>query len=205
MAIGSSLILILRLYLSSIESSQGEETNLILRTHSGRVAVHSDPRYRLPRISTGGMMTQVNLGEPICTINLRMTGMVEYGGPSAPLLLSGKERPTSPALLDSRFEGTFEGARLRGTVTNGVDYVTFRPDGSIELELFATWVTHDGVNLAYRADGWAYHHEGRVLIRKTGRLHTLDQRYGWIASHTIFALGELNLADKTIALTAYRP
>jgi hypothetical protein len=146
-------------------------------------------------------MASVDLGEYLFDMHFQMKEMTEYGGPPAPMLLSGKQ--PGPALLDVKFEGTIEGPTVKGTVSDGVDYITFHPDGSAQLDLFATVKTHDGVNLAYRANGWLRHTDGRVLVRKTIRLRTADARYAWLANRTILGLGEANLATRLVLFKTY--
>jgi hypothetical protein len=146
-------------------------------------------------------MMSIDSGEYIFDMKFQMNEITEYGGPPAAMLLSGKQ--PGPAVLDVKFEGTIEGPTVQGTVSNGTDYITFHPDGSARLELFATIKTHDGVNLAYRADGWVTYLDGRVLVRKTIRLLGSDARYAWLTRRVLLGLGEANLAARVVSFKTY--
>ena len=70
--------------------------------------------------------------------------------------------------------GTFEGARLRGTVLagGGADWLLLRPDGVLELDLRATLQTDDGALISMKSFG--LRHGPPDVIAALGRGETVD-------------------------------
>jgi hypothetical protein len=91
--------------------------------------------------------------------------------------------------------GTFEGNRLRGTVsTGGADWVTHRADGNMVIDVRLTLVTHDGgiIGMTYtglargkQPDSEAFRKREMLtyddtFLHTTPRFETGDERYSWI-------------------------
>ena len=92
--------------------------------------------------------------------------------------------------------GTFEGARLRGTVNpGGVDWVTWRADGAMLIDVRLTLATDDGATIGMTYQGIARARDealmARFLKRETlaydemyfhtvPRFETGDERYAWL-------------------------
>jgi hypothetical protein len=91
--------------------------------------------------------------------------------------------------------GTFEGARLRGQVRPGADWITMRPDGSMMIDVRLSLLTEDGAaigmfytGLARAADPAnaerfvrreALSYE-ETYLHTTPRFETGDARYAWL-------------------------
>ncbi|MEG3123649.1 DUF3237 domain-containing protein [Sphingomonas sp. GB1N7] len=92
--------------------------------------------------------------------------------------------------------GRFEGDRLRGTVLgDGADWVTWRPDGAMVIDVRLMLLTHDdaliamhyvGLLCARTPDAQAALQRREVIayedsyIRTTPRFETSDPRYAWL-------------------------
>lgn len=91
--------------------------------------------------------------------------------------------------------GTFEGARLRGIVRPGADWVTMRPDGNMMIDVRLSLKTDDGAaigmfytGLARAANPAKAERFARremlpyedVYLHTTPRFETGDSRYAWL-------------------------
>ena len=89
--------------------------------------------------------------EKLYEYTLQVTGVVEYGA-SFQAVVAGQSPPPPGGLsVDIAFEGPMIG-RLSGRVV-GVDYVTVRADGRIDLDIKAEITTDDGEKIAFAASG----------------------------------------------------
>ena len=78
--------------------------------------------------------------------DLKVTGMVEYGASLGAILSGGNPPPPGGLRVDVAFEGPVTG-RLSGRVV-GVDYLTVRGDGRVDLDIQADITTDDGEKIA---------------------------------------------------------
>jgi hypothetical protein len=85
--------------------------------------------------------------------------------------------------------GRFEGARLRGRVTDwGGDCVTRTASGSL-LDVRLLLETEDGVPLHLAYQGRAGQRDGAARIEIGGRFDAPAGRYGWLNDILVFGLG----------------
>ena len=142
-------------------------------------------------------------GEKIYEYNLNITGMTDYGIPMD-AILSGRETiPPQGARIDVAFEGQSSG-RLSGRV-RGVDYLTMRADGRIDLHILASIETVDGSRIALYADGTAVPRAGDSVadLCENVRLTTSAANYAWVHARQIWAPGTVDLATGKIHIAAY--
>lgn len=99
--------------------------------------------------------------------------------------------------------GSFEGARLRGTVGPGADWVTWRSDGAMIIDVRLSLKTADGAAIGMSYVGLAHadaetmaRFRSRALlgaeevyVRTTPRFETSDPRYAWLNSLVAVAKG----------------
>ncbi len=91
--------------------------------------------------------------------------------------------------------GRFEGPRLRGQVLPGADWVLWRPDGAMLIDVRLALLTDDGATIAMIYTGLAYGRTEKAMtqfrdrqavldtdiyIRTTPRFETSDPRYDWL-------------------------
>jgi Protein of unknown function (DUF3237) len=91
--------------------------------------------------------------------------------------------------------GTFEGDRLKGTVNpDGADWVQWRSDGAMMIDVRLTLKTHDGADIAMSYVGLAYAEPETmerfkrreklafedVYARTTPRFETASPNYSWL-------------------------
>ncbi|MGY2893573.1 DUF3237 domain-containing protein [Deinococcus sp. UYEF24] len=91
--------------------------------------------------------------------------------------------------------GRFEGPRLRGQVLPGADWVLWRPDGAMLIDVRLALLTDDGATIAMVYTGLAYSKaegamtrfrnreavlDADIYIRTTPRFETSDPRYDWL-------------------------
>ena len=142
-------------------------------------------------------------GEKIYEYDLNVTGVTDHGV-SLEAVLTGKEQiPPQGVRIDVAFEGRATG-RLSGRV-RGVDYIRFRADGRIDLEIRGTIETDDSRRIALSVDGVA-------VPRATGPIADLAENitlstafadYAWVNSRQIWGCGIVNFATGTAHLDAY--
>jgi len=142
-------------------------------------------------------------GEKIYEYDLNVTGMTDYGI-SLQAILSGQSRvPPQGARIDVAFEGRASG-RLVGRVT-GVDYLTVRADGRIDLDIRAVIATDDGQRIALSADGVGVPRAAEPIANlcENVRLTTAAENYAWVHTRQIWGVGTVNLAAGKIHIDAY--
>jgi hypothetical protein len=75
--------------------------------------------------------------------------------------------------------GTFEGARLRGTVVGpGGDWALVRADGSLRLDVRVLLRTDDGADIYMTYSGIGL--DGGARLRTAPLFETGDERYAWL-------------------------
>jgi hypothetical protein len=142
-------------------------------------------------------------GEKISTWDFDVTGITDYGI-TLEAIISGQEKiPPQGARIDVAFEGRASG-RLSGQV-RGVDYMSIRADGSVNLHIHATILTDDGHRIALFADGTFLPRPGEPIadIRENVRLTTAAAEYTWVNARQIWAPGTANVAAGKIHVDAY--
>jgi hypothetical protein len=142
-------------------------------------------------------------GEKIYEYDLNVTGMTDYGI-TLQAILSGQSRvPPQGARIDVAFEGRATG-RLTGQVT-GVDYLTVRADGRIDLDIRAVIATDDGHRIALSADGVGVPRAAEPVadLCENVRLTTAAENYAWVLKRQIWGIGTVNLAAGTVHIDGY--
>ena len=109
--------------------------------------------------------------------------------------------------------GRFAGDRLSGRVTGGVDWVHWRPDGAMVIDVRLTLVTDDGAAIGMTYAGLvvgdaaqiagfksgAVQGVNEIYIRTTPRFTTGDARYSWL--NRVIAVG---MGQRTADGAGYR-
>ena len=104
--------------------------------------------------------------------------------------------------------GTFEGARLRGTVDSGADWFVVQPDGSLLIDVRLTLTSADDVpiylnyqgSMRGRGDAMARFHKGQLLdpadynLLISASLESGDSRYSWLNALTLVGTGTQTLS-----------
>lgn len=99
--------------------------------------------------------------------------------------------------------GTFDGARLHGTVDSGADWFVIQPDGSLLIDVRLTLTSSDNVpiylnyqgSMRGRGDAMARFHKGQLLdpadynLLINARLECGDARYSWLNALTLTGSG----------------
>ena len=99
--------------------------------------------------------------------------------------------------------GSFAGERLRGTVIAGADWVTWRSDGAMIIDVRLTLRTDDDASIGMSYLGLAYADAAtmarfrsrellsadEVHVRTTPRFETGDSRYTWLNTLVAVAKG----------------
>jgi hypothetical protein len=110
--------------------------------------------------------------------------------------------------------GTFEGARLSGTVQPGADWVINRPDGVMVVDVRLTLNTGDGtmIYLTYQgrflaaADAMARFAKGALLdpsdysLAIVARFECGDDRYAWLNNVIAVGTGEQTAAGPVYSI-----
>ena len=142
-------------------------------------------------------------GEKIFEFDLDITGVTDYGV-SMDAILSGKEKiPPQGACFEVAFNGRSHG-RLSGRV-RGIDYLLARADWRVELDIRATIETDDGHRVALSGDGVAAPRSGELIadLVESVCLTTAVEKYAWVNTRLIWAVGTVNLATRRIHIEGY--
>ena len=88
---------------------------------------------------------------------------------------------------------TFEGERLRGTMTGkaGADWLTVDDEGHATMDIRALLLTDDGAHVYVTLDGRADWSQGlgRGAVYSSARLESGDERYQWVNHLPLVAKG----------------
>jgi len=134
---------------------------------------------------------------------LRFTSVVDYGVKLEDILAGKAAPPPQGARIDIWFEGQVTG-RLAGRI-RGVDYLTVRADGRLDLIIRAEITTPDGSKIALAATGVGAPEPGSPLaqLRENVQLTTAYGDYAWVNKPQIWAAGTVDLAAGTVQAEAY--
>ena len=142
-------------------------------------------------------------GEKVYEYDLRITGVTDYGLALQSIVSGQAQVPPQGARIDVAFEGQAKG-RLTGRVS-GVDYLKIRADGRIDLDIRALIETEDGHRIALSADGVATLRAAEPVadLSENVVLTTAAEKYAWVHTRQIWAVGTVNLDVGEIHLDAY--
>jgi hypothetical protein len=140
--------------------------------------------------------------EPLYEYRLRLGTPTEYGASLAAIVSGEAPPPASGLRVDLPFEGEATG-RVAGSIT-GVDYLTVRADGRMQLDLRATITTRDGEKIAFAADGVALPEgERTVTLRENVTLSSASPNWAWVNPLQIWAVGEADMARGDVTVRGY--
>jgi hypothetical protein len=144
-------------------------------------------------------------GEKLYEYTLSVTGMVEYGASFQDIMAGQSPPPPGGLRVDVAFEGPMTG-RLSGSVV-GVDYITIRADGRVDLDIKAQITTDDGEKIAFAASGVGIAQPGlpTALLRENVTLTTASERYAWVNPLQIWGIGSVDFSTGTVNISAYLP
>lgn len=149
--------------------------------------------------------TAISVSEHLFDEEVHLTGITEYGISWADLTSGQAALPPEGARFDIYFEGTFEGPKLKGTIS-GVDFLTVRADGRFQLDLHATLTTDDGVKIAVYEDGPLIppKDERRIAeLRLNLEFYSSSPKYAWLNHVQGWARGTVNWNNGEIEVQVY--
>jgi hypothetical protein len=135
------------------------------------------------------------LADPLYDYTLRLGTPTEYGASLGSIVAGRAAPPPSGLRVDLPFVGEATG-RIAGTIT-GVDYLTVRADGRMELDLHATITTREGDGVAI-SEG-----DARVALRENVKLSSADPAWTWVNPLQIWAVGEADMAKGEVRVRGY--
>jgi hypothetical protein len=143
--------------------------------------------------------------EKLYEYTLSVTGMVEYGASFQDIMAGQSPPPPGGLRVDVAFEGPMTG-RLSGSVV-GVDYITIRADGRVDLDIKAQITTDDGEKIAFAASGVGIAQPGSptALLRENVTLTTASERYAWVNPLQIWGIGSVDFSTGKVNISAYLP
>lgn len=141
-------------------------------------------------------------GELLYEYTATITQVVEYGVSMQTLTSGEAPPPAEGARVDVYFEGPVSGAKLSGSV-KGVDYVYFRADGRIELNIRGEITNEDGAKIALAATGVAFGDPPVIQLRENVTLLTSHPEHSWVNPLQVWAPGTVDLAQGQIRVRGY--
>lgn len=140
---------------------------------------------------------------PLYDAQLHIDEIVDFGYPLA-ALASGAPVPPGGVRFDVTFSGAVTGPRVTGSVT-GVDYLSVRADGRLDLHLHARVRTEDGASLAFAGSGLAIPRRdpGPLPVFEQVSLHSSDSRYLWVNGLPIWGRGTIDLARAELQVRGF--
>lgn len=141
-------------------------------------------------------------GELLYEYTATITQVVEYGVSMQTLTSGEAPPPAEGARVDVYFEGPVPGAKLSGSV-KGVDYVYFRADGRIELNIRGEITNEDGAKIALAATGVAFGDPPVIQLRENVTLLTSHPEHSWVNPLQVWAPGTVDLAQGQIRVRGY--
>ena len=149
-------------------------------------------------------MSQIEVGELLYEYTPNITGLTEYGTSLAELMSGKVVMPSEGARFDVYFEGPVTGEKLKGTV-KGIDYLRFRPDGRMELDIHAEITTEDGQKISLKADGVCLPRKDSSIsdLRENITLFSSYKNYTWMNTLQVWGIGTVDLANQIINVKGY--
>jgi len=132
------------------------------------------------------------------TEKVKLTGVKEYGFAFNDLATGTASIPASGAKFDIYFEGEVEGERLNGKL-KGVDYLTVRADGKLELNLQASITTEDGAIIKVEETG--NNHQGALKLFM--KFHSNHESYVWLNQVSVLGLGTVSFSTGEVNIEGY--
>jgi hypothetical protein len=142
-------------------------------------------------------------GEKIYEYDLNVTGITDFGVALQSIVARQSPIPPQGARIDVAFAGRATG-RLAGRVT-GVDYLSIRADGRMNLDIRAVIETDDGQRIALAADGVANPRPTEPVadLCENVVLTTASERFAWVNARQIWGIGTVNLAEGKIHIEGF--
>ncbi|MFZ9388294.1 MAG: DUF3237 family protein [Chitinophagaceae bacterium] len=135
---------------------------------------------------------------------VNITGMSEYGTSFADLMAGKIQLPPEGARFDVYFEGPVSGGKMSGTA-KGVDYLRFRADGRMELDIHSEITTQDGAKISLKADGVCIPRPDSPVadLKENVTLFSSHKDYTWINPLQIWGVGTVDLAAQVVHIRGY--
>lgn len=150
------------------------------------------------------MSDQIALpGELLYEYTATITQVVEYGISMQALTSGEGPPPPQGARVDVYSEGPITGAKLSGSVKM-VDFVYFRADGRVELNIHAEITHDDSAKIALAARGVASGEPPVFQLRQNATLLTSHPQHSWVNMLQVWALGTVDLSHGQVRVTGYK-
>lgn len=120
-------------------------------------------------------MFNISQLELLCSLKAKVIEWISFG--DTPL---GKR-------ADVYFEGDLTGSILSGRM-RGIDYLVTRSDGVSEINVRASIVTIDGVNISVQIFGYYY---DKLIKDNLVKLRTGHDKYKWLGNKIIVGKGKI--------------
>ena len=149
------------------------------------------------------MTLSTPVAAPLYDAQLHIDEIIDFGYPLA-ALASDTPLPPSGVRFDVTFSGTVAGTGLNGAVV-GVDYLSVRADGRLDLHLHARVRTDDGARLAFVGTGIAIATRGAgpLPLFEQVTLHSTDARYLWVNGLPIWGHGTIDLSRAELRVRGF--
>ena len=149
-------------------------------------------------------MSQLPQEQTLYEYKVSITGMTEYGTNLAGLLSGTVAMPASGARFDVYFEGPVTGEKVVGTI-KGIDYLRFRADGRMELDIHAEITTEDGRKISVKADGVCLPRPESSIsdLKENVTLFSTFEEFSWVNPLQVWATGTVDLAKGQIHIKGY--
>ena len=142
--------------------------------------------------------------ETIYDANMQMTGMVDFGLDVQTVMAHKAPIPPQGLRVNVAFQGEVKGQKLSGRIT-GTDYVLFRPDGVVVVDVHGTIDTQDGERVAVRADGILVAQPDSPVgqLRENVSLYSASPRYAWVNRLQGWGTGTSDLSTGKIVMRLF--
>ena len=141
-------------------------------------------------------------GELLYEFTTTITQVVEYGVSMQTLTSGEGPPPAEGARVDVYSEGSITGAKLSGSLKL-VDYVYFRADGRIELNIQGEITHEDGAKIALAATGVTFGEPPVLQLRHNVTLLTSHPEHSWVNTLQIWATGTVDLSQGQVRVKGY--
>jgi hypothetical protein len=113
--------------------------------------------------------------------------------------------PSGTRVVVAVSEGSVVGERVNGTIALGVggDFATFRPDGSLRLDVRMVIVTDDGARIYITYNGVGLPEPDGTLKLRTAPTFEADGAYAWLNNVQAVAHGTSNPASGDLQYEVY--
>ena len=130
---------------------------------------------------------------------------VTFGADLQALFTGNADIPEEGTRVDFGFQGNASEGTLAGGTLAGVDYLTFKPGGEIEIDAQGVFTTADGKNIALDIVGLTFYRDGETTqsVNEVLKLRSNDPTYEYLNDRYVVGIGSFDVPSNQLIVNIY--